>query len=50
MAENDDISPKDFNARLSVTLPEDSVYYLLANTFEAGESGSYSLRAAISQR
>ncbi|WP_392533670.1 trypsin-like peptidase domain-containing protein [Nostoc sp. C117] len=50
VAENDDISPKDFNARLTVTLPENGVYYLLANTFEAGESGSYSLRAAISQR
>lgn len=49
IAANDDISPKDFNARLTVTLPEDGVYYLLANTFEAGESGTYSLRAAISQ-
>jgi serine protease Do len=34
IAENDDISPKDFNARLTVTLPENGVYYLLANTFE----------------
>ncbi|MEH2242263.1 trypsin-like peptidase domain-containing protein [Nostoc sp.] len=50
IAENDDISPKDFNARLTVTLPENGIYYLLANTFEAGESGSYSLRAAISQQ
>lgn len=50
IAENDDISSKDFNSRLTVTLPENGVYYLLANTFEAGESGSYSLRAAISQR
>ncbi|MCF2145292.1 trypsin-like peptidase domain-containing protein [Desmonostoc muscorum LEGE 12446] len=49
IAANDDISPKDFNARLTITLPEDGIYYLLANTFEAGESGSYSLRAAISQ-
>lgn len=45
IAENDDISPTDFNARLTVTLPENGIYYLLANTFEAGESGSYSLRA-----
>jgi serine protease Do len=50
IAQNDDISPKDFNARLTVTLPENGIYYLLANTFEAGESGSYSLRAAISQQ
>lgn len=50
IAENDDISPKDFNARLTVTLPENGVYYLLANTFEGGESGSYSLRAVISQK
>jgi serine protease Do len=50
IAENDDISPKNFNSRLTVTLPENGIYYLLANTFEAGESGSYSLRAAISQR
>ncbi|MFN6564617.1 MAG: trypsin-like peptidase domain-containing protein [Nostoc sp. ChiSLP01] len=50
VAENDDISPKDFNARLTLTLPEDGIYYLLANTFEAGESGSYNLRASISQR
>lgn len=45
IADNDDISPTDFNARLTVTLPENGIYYLLANTFEAGESGSYSLRA-----
>lgn len=35
---------------LTVTLPEDGVYYLLANTFDAGESASYSLRAVISQK
>lgn len=45
VAENDDISPTDFNSRLTVTLPENGIYYVLANTFEAGESGSYSLRA-----
>ncbi|MEH1840886.1 MAG: PPC domain-containing protein [Nostoc sp.] len=50
IAHNDDISPKDFNARLTITLPENDIYYLLTNTFEAGESGSYSLRAAISQQ
>ena len=50
VGENDDISPKDFNAKLTVTLPEDGIYYLLANTFEGGESGSYRLRAVISQK
>ncbi|MBO3463351.1 trypsin-like peptidase domain-containing protein [Aetokthonos hydrillicola Thurmond2011] len=50
VGENDDISPKDFNARLTVTLPENGIYYLIANTFEAGESGNYSLRAMISQQ
>ncbi|MHC5828842.1 MAG: hypothetical protein ACYT04_76295, partial [Nostoc sp.] len=35
---------------LTVTLPENGIYYLLANTFEAGESGSYNLRATISQQ
>ena len=45
VAENDDISPNDFNATLSVILPEDGVYYLLAVTSEPGESGDYSLRA-----
>lgn len=45
VAQNDDISPKDFNATLSVTLPEDGVYYLLAITSEPGESGDYSLPA-----
>jgi serine protease Do len=50
VGENDDISTKDFNARLTVTLPENGIYYLLANTFEGGESGSYRLRAVISQK
>ena len=45
LAQNDDISPNDFNATLSVILPEDGVYYLLAVTSEPGESGDYSLRA-----
>lgn len=44
IAQNDDISPNNFNARLSVTLPQDGTYYLLAYTFEAGESGKYQLK------
>ncbi len=45
VAENDDISPTNFNSRLTVNLPENGIYYVLANSFEAGELGSYSLRA-----
>lgn len=47
LAQNDDISPNDFNATLSVTLPEDGIYYLLAVTSEPGESGDYNLRAVV---
>ncbi|MBD2777428.1 trypsin-like peptidase domain-containing protein [Iningainema tapete] len=47
VAQNDDISPQDFNAKLTVTLPDNGIYYVLANTFEAGESGNYSLRAVV---
>ena len=44
LAQNDDISPKDFNARVVVTLPKDGTYIAIANAYEAAESGSYSLR------
>lgn len=44
---NDDISPNNFNARLVVTLPEDGAYYVIANAFEQGESGEYSLKATF---
>ena len=47
IAQNDDISATDFNARLSVTLPEDGVYYVLANVYEQEESGEYSIRATV---
>lgn len=45
IAENDDIAPNNFNARLTLKLPKDGTYLVLTNTFEAGESGSYKLRA-----
>lgn len=45
LAQNDDISPSNFNARISVTLPESGVYGVIANAFEPGESGSYTVRA-----
>ncbi len=45
LAENDDISPSNPNARITVTLPATGVYLVLANAFEPGESGSYTIRA-----
>lgn len=45
LAQNDDISPGNFNARISVTLPESGVYGVIVNAFEPGESGSYTVRA-----
>ncbi len=47
IAQNDDISPTNFNAKLSATLPEDGIYFIFANTFEVGETGKYSLQASI---
>jgi len=45
--QNDDISSKNFNARLVAKLPAEGRYYAIANAFERGESGKYSLRASI---
>jgi serine protease Do len=45
VAQVDDLSPTNFNAVVTVTLPRDGIYVVLANAFEAGESGSYRLRA-----
>ena len=45
--QNDDISSKDFNARLVAKLPAEGRYYAIANAFERGEAGKYSLRASI---
>ncbi len=47
IAQNDDISPSDFNAKLSVFLPEDGIYFVFANTFEVGETGNYSLQSSV---
>jgi serine protease Do len=44
IAQNDDISPDNFNARLEITLPEDGMYFLIVATFAGGESGSYQLK------
>ncbi|MBN3910669.1 MAG: trypsin-like peptidase domain-containing protein [Nostoc sp. NMS1] len=45
--QNDDISPKNFNAQLVATLPEDGIYLVVTNAFECGESGKYSIRATF---
>lgn len=42
----DDDSGGGSNARLSAALPADGIYTVLANTYQAGETGSYSLRLA----
>ncbi|MEQ9552325.1 MAG: trypsin-like peptidase domain-containing protein [Coleofasciculus sp. G3-WIS-01] len=41
----DDDSGGGTNARLSVILPRDGIYLLMANAYEAGQTGSYNLRA-----
>ncbi len=47
VAQNDDISANDFNAKLTATLPEDGIYYVFANVYEQKESGEYSIRATV---
>ena len=42
----DDDSGGDTNSRLIATLPAGGRYTILANTYSAGETGNYSLRAA----
>jgi len=41
----DDDSGGGTNARLSVILPRDGIYLVMANAYEAGQTGSYNLRA-----
>lgn len=43
--DNDDISPQNFNAKLTTTLPSDGVYFVLASAFERGETGRYQIQA-----
>lgn len=44
----DNNSGQNDNARLMVTLPERGTYTILANTFQAGERGTYQLRLSRS--
>ncbi|CCQ66697.1 MULTISPECIES: trypsin-like peptidase domain-containing protein [Crocosphaera] len=43
IAQNDDISPNNFNAKIRARLPEDGQYMIVSNTFEPGETGDYKL-------
>ncbi|NEQ40526.1 MAG: tetratricopeptide repeat protein [Okeania sp. SIO3I5] len=43
----DDDSGGEKNARIIITLPEDGTYKLLANSYEAGESGEYELKVQV---
>lgn len=44
----DDDSGGGANARISTTLPADGAYLLMANSYEAGQAGNYSLKAVAS--
>ena len=43
VGENDDVSTNSLDAGLSVTLPADGFYRVLANTYDATGSGRYTL-------
>ena len=43
LAQNDDISAQNFNARLRVRLPKDGYYILIAREYSIGETGEYTL-------
>ena len=46
LAINDDISPRNFNSQIVVTLPEDGQYQLVVRASQPGELGNYQLKAA----
>ncbi|PAX52179.1 S1C family serine protease [Brunnivagina elsteri] len=45
IAENDDRGAGDFNAQITMALPADGVFFIIANSLDRGEIGDYSLRA-----
>ncbi|MBE9119032.1 tetratricopeptide repeat protein [Lusitaniella coriacea LEGE 07157] len=49
IAENDDFSEKNSNSALTVTLPEDGVYRLIANTYDTNGQGRYEVTVSPSQ-
>lgn len=42
---NDDIGPRNFNAKISTTLPKNGTYIIFATSSESGEKGNYTLFA-----
>ena len=46
VAENDNMEPRNRNSRITVTLPENGVYVLVANSSRVGETGRYALKAS----
>ncbi len=47
LAVSSDISPSNWNAKITVNLPEDGKYLAITRTSSNGESGSYSIRAMV---
>ena len=47
--QNDDVSTQNFDSKLTVTLPKDGAYLVLASVFETGEAGDYNLRAWLQE-
>lgn len=43
IAQNDDMSPGNFNAKLQVELPENGEYIIIARAYSVGETGEYKL-------
>ena len=47
LAVNGDISPQDWNAKISFDLPGDGKYLVIARTSYNGESGNYTIRGLV---
>lgn len=47
IAQNDDVSPQNFNAELETVLPQDGVYVVITTAFETGETGTYEIQANL---
>ncbi|NER25867.1 MAG: hypothetical protein F6J96_35275 [Symploca sp. SIO1C2] len=47
---NDDVSPKDWNAKIVVELPKDGYYTVIARSSVEGESGAYKLKAILKRK
>lgn len=43
IGENDDIGPDNYNSSLTITLPEDGTYRVIANAFDSAGQGRYML-------